>query len=293
MEKLQVDFAAVVSQFERAIKEFNVKKITYQTIFRGKGLEFDGYRNFEQDEDASMIDWKASLRSNKLLAKEYIEERNVDIYFVVDVSNSMLFGSGDKLKAEYAAEVVLSLAHLIINSNDNIGLVLFSDKVIKFIPPSKTKNQFYLFLKYLSEGDFYGGKISFLSAIDYVLKNITSRSSVVILVSDFINLESGLEKQLRLLGTKFESFALMIRDPLDSSLPKVKGQIVLQDPYSNQQITIDPSLAAEIYKQNAAKQKSFVKQLLKTSGIDLLELETETSFVLPMVSFLNARARGF
>ena len=118
--KLKVDFAKVVSELERVMKKFKLKRILYRTIFRGKGLEFDRYRDFNPDEDASSIDWKASLKANTLLARQYIEERDLDFYFVVDVSNSMMFGSSDKLKAEYAAEIVAALGHLILNSNDNL-----------------------------------------------------------------------------------------------------------------------------------------------------------------------------
>jgi uncharacterized protein (DUF58 family) len=292
MKQLQIDFASAVSQFEKAIKEFRVRSVIYQTVFRGKGLEFEGYRNFESDEDVSMLDANASRRAGKLLAKQYIEERNVDIIFLVDVSSSMLFGSGKKLKAEYSAELILALGHLIINSNDNVGLVMFSDKIVKYIPPSRSKNQFYLLVKYLSDINLYGGKRDFGNSLDYALRNIKSRSSVIILVSDFLHIDEKNERDLRLLGTKFETLAVMVRDPLDNSLPNVKAEIVLQDPYSNSQISIDPSITSEIYNESSLKQKIFVNNMLKDSGIDVLELMDNKDFVLPVVSFLKSRAGG-
>ena len=100
-QKLNVNIPRAITDFEAAAKEFELKEKLYRIIFRGKGLEFDKFRDYSPDEDASNIDWKASLRANKLTARQYIEERNLNIVFVFDVSESMIFGSLDKLKNEY------------------------------------------------------------------------------------------------------------------------------------------------------------------------------------------------
>ena len=131
--KLVINFPRAISQFESAMHKFPVKKILYKSVFRGRGLEFESYRLHGDDDDVSLIDWKASLRANEMLAKQYVEERRLNVYFLVDVSNSMLFGSSDKLKAEFTAEFVASLSHLVVGSGDNIGLVMFSDEVVKII----------------------------------------------------------------------------------------------------------------------------------------------------------------
>lgn len=290
MRQFNINFALAMSQFERVIKKFQIKKIVYKTVFRGRGLEFDSYRNVEPDDDAMMIDWKASLRADKLLAKQYIEERNLDIFFLVDVSNSMLFGSSGKSKAEYAAEVVAALSHLIINSDDNIGLMMFSDKIVKFLPPSKSRNQFALFVKYLSDSNLYGGGLSFSNVVNSALNSIKSKASAVILVSDFLHIKPELAREFKLLGTKFETFALMIRDPADENLPDVNKMLVLQHPYYKRQMVIDPNVAAEKYRKNAMEQKNFIKNLFKQTGIDILELNTKEEFVMPLVSFLKKRA---
>ena len=266
--------------------------IIYQTIFRGKGLEFDSYRNFSDDEDYSMLDWKASLRANEPLAKQYVEERDLDIYFAVDVSNGMLFGSGDKLKAEYAAEVVAVLSHLIVNSGDNIGLLMFSDKVVKFLPATKSKNYFSLFMKFLSDTSLYGGGLDLEPMLNLLINFPKSPSTVIILVSDFIHLKKGFDKKLRLLTTRFETIGLMVRDIMDEELPRTHHQIVVQDPYSNKQILVDPMIAAERYKENSIRQKNIVKKLFFDAGIDMLEMKTNQRFSLLLASFLRQRAGG-
>ncbi|MDP2947030.1 MAG: DUF58 domain-containing protein, partial [Nanoarchaeota archaeon] len=155
--KFLMNFSRSVNDFESAIRKFPIKKVLYKTIFRGKGLEFDSYKSVSPDDDASTIDWKATLRSNELLAKKYIEERDMNFYFIVDVGSSMLFGSGDKLKAEYAAEIISALSHLVIGTRDKAGLILFSDKVVGVLPPLNSKNQFFLLTRMLSDSDLYGG----------------------------------------------------------------------------------------------------------------------------------------
>ena len=289
-KRLKVDYASVITEFEKAMKEFKVKKVLYKIVFRGRGLEFDGYRNFEPDDDASEIDWKSSLRMNKYLVKKYIEERNLNIYFVVDVSNGMLFGSGNKLKAERAGEVIAAMSHLSLGSDDMPSLVMFTDRVVKFVPPSKSINQFPLMIEFLSDANFYGGGFSFPFIIDYLLKIIKSPYSVVIILSDFIHLHHDSEKLLRLLSAKFETIAVMVRDRMDESIPKELDQIVLQDPYSERNLLVDPSIAAVRYNLIAKKQKQEVKDLLKRSNVDLLELNPDDSFVIPLVSFLSRRS---
>lgn len=288
-KRMEVDYVKAVSQFERAMKKFEVKRIIYRSLFKAKGLEFDSYRTFDADDDASRIDWKASLRANDLLVRSYVEEGDLDIYFVVDVSSKMLFGSENKLKAEYAAELVISLSHLILDSDDNPGIIMFNDRAVKLIRPSRSKNQLRIMDKFLSDPELYGGEFNFKNAIEYVLKTVKSKFSVVIFLSDFIHLKKDFEKDMRLLTAKFEALAFMIRDPIDDSMPRTSQQFILEDPSSGRQMVVNPSMIAEEYMVNALRQKLAVKKLLQESDVDILELHTNHEFVMPLVSFLKSR----
>ncbi len=289
--KFLVDFPRAIARFENTMHKFPVKKILYKTIFRGRGLEFDSYRTFGPEDDASLIAWMASLRSNELLAKKYIEERDLNVYFLVDVSNSMLFGSANKLKAEYVAEFVVSLSHLIIGSGDKIGLIMFSDEVVKILHPSRGKNQFALFAKFLSDSSLYGGGFNLSKAIGHALQITKSPYTVFILVSDFIKTRKDSDRDFRLMGSKFETLAVMVRDQMDEEMPKTKYQFSIQDPYSGRQMILDPEVVAKKYKQNAIKQKGTMKKLFKYAKIDLLELMTDKDFVMPVSIFLKKRAK--
>lgn len=291
-KRFDLNFAKVIAEFERAFQKFPVKRILYNMIFRGKGLEFDSYRVFEPSDDTSMIDWKATLRANETLAKKYIEERDLSIYFLVDVSNGMLFGSGEKLKAEYSAEIIASIAHLIYDSGDNIGLVMFNDGPVKTLYPSNSKNQFLLFTKFLSDPRYYGGGFNLEKTIKEVLKFTKSTYTIFIIISDFINLKNDDEKIVKLLGSRFETMAIMIRDPFDDSLDKIPFQISIQDPHSKRQMTLDPGITTKKYEKGVAKQKEFIREIFKKSKIDLLELNTREKFVPHIVKFLKERSRG-
>jgi uncharacterized protein (DUF58 family) len=290
--KLEVNFPKVISEFENAMHRFPIKKVLYRAIFRGRGLEFDSYREFGPDDDAEMIDWKASLRANDLLARKYIEERNLNVYFLVDVGNSMLCSSGKKLKAEYAAELVVSLGHLIVDSGDRIGLVMFNDDVVKVLHPSSSKNQFALFTKLLADSEYYGGGFDLSKTIDTVLRTIKSSYTVFILVSDFIRTRKDIIRSFKLIGSRFETMAIMVRDPIDERLPDSSYQLSIQDPYSGRQMVLDPAIAGEKYRLSAAHQKAALREMFKKSQIDVIELDSSKSFIIPVSSFLKARAAG-
>ncbi|MFA5542729.1 MAG: DUF58 domain-containing protein [Bacilli bacterium] len=287
-----VNYTDSVVGFSSMMQKFPLKRILYKTILRGKGLEFDSYRVFQQDDDASMIDWRASLRSNTLLAKKYIEERELNIYFIVDASSNVLFGSGDKLKAEFNAEIVAALGYLILESGDKIGLVMVNDDIIKYVPPKNGKNQFMLLTSFLSNPSFYKGEFNLKKGVDFLLDIVKNEYSLFIILSDFIAIKKGVQKSLKFLGSKFETLALFVRDPIDVELPMYNHQISIRDPQTGRQMIVDPKLIAEKYKLSALKQKKSILRILNQANIDTCELDCSESFFYPLYSFLKQRSRG-
>ncbi len=290
--KFSIDFVNAVSGFSNAMQKFPLKLILYRTIFRGKGLEFDSYRNFEQDDDASMIDWKASLRSNTILAKKYIEERELNVYFIVDCSGSVLFGSGDKLKAEFNAEVVAALSHLVLEGGDKVGLIMLNDGVVKYLEAKKGKNQFYLVRDFLNEVSFYHGGFDLRKAIDFTLDSIKSEYTFFIIISDFINLKRDAVKGLKFIGNRFETIAIMSRDEMDNKLPNFSHQMSLIDPHTGRSAIVDPKMIEKTYEKMVKIQKRNLEKVLLESNIDLLELNSNKSFFLPVAQFLRSRSKG-
>jgi uncharacterized protein (DUF58 family) len=290
-QKLNVDMPGAISDFEEAVKEFKLREKIYRIIYRGKGLEFEDYQDYTPDDDASNIDWKASLRANKLIVKRYKEERDLEIMFVIDVSENMILGSVDKLKCEFAAELIAALSHLIVTSNDKIGYILFSDKIVDFVPPNRGLNHLYRFIDKLADSETYGGISKIDIAYKFVLENLNKPIQAVIFISDFIRMGRNLRlyEDLYLIANKFETSAIMIKDPLDRNLPNVNKEIVIEDPHSGQQILINPKKVGKIYERYALEQENLVRDVFRKSNIDLLRLTTEKSFILPLSMFLTER----
>jgi uncharacterized protein (DUF58 family) len=288
-KKLNLDIARGITEFEAYMKEFSIQRIMYRIIFKGKGLEFDGYRSYAPDDDAGDIDWKASMKSKQILIKQYIEERDLKIMFVVDVSDNMLFGSTEKLKCEYAAELSAALAHLILGYGDNIGFILFSDKIVTQALPKKGKRQFDIFVGELSNPSNYGHPSYIEENLGFLLDYLDTSINAVIIVSDFINLGENASRNLSFFSNKFETLAIMVKDPLDKRMPQVKGEVIIEDPNSKRQLIIDPSVVGNSYEKNALEQENKVKKVLSDARIDVLDLTTDKDFAPLLAEFLKDR----
>ncbi|MFH1642547.1 MAG: DUF58 domain-containing protein, partial [Nanoarchaeota archaeon] len=276
--RLNVDIAGSISALEDMLKEFRMKKIIYKLFFRGRGLEFDGYRDFAPDDDAERIDWKASARAQKMLVKQYIEERDLKIMFMIDIGDNMVFGSTEKIKCEFITEFVTAFSKVMLNSNDRVGFVLFSDKVTHFVDCKTGERQLNLFIDTLSNGENYGGTTNLDMALNFAIDYFNNSISSVILVSDFLRITSETEKKLGLLSHKFETIAVRVRDPLDITLPNIEGEIILENPEANSQIIINPSVARKSYEKYAMEQGKMIEDIFKKSELDYLDLVTDTPF---------------
>jgi uncharacterized protein (DUF58 family) len=288
-KKLNVDVPKAVSDLEDAMKDLRLRTKIYRMVFRGRGLEFDSFRDYGPDEDANEIDWKASKRANKLLVKRYIEERDLKIVIVLDVGESMVFGSSEKLKCEYAAEVVAALSHLIMKSNDNVGLVLYSWEIKEYIPPSKGEDHFHILADKVSDSSVYGGISRTRKVMDFLLDYLDSSVTGVIFVSDFLGVRRNLIDDVRLVSSRFESVALVIRDPLDMKLPDVSGEIVVEDPITRQQVLVNPKIVGKIYEKHALDQMNVIRDVFMKTDVDFLELSTDKPFVAKLSTFLAER----
>lgn len=289
-KKLNLDIADRITEFESLMRKFLVKRILYKLIFRGKGLEFEGYREYSPDDDAQDIDWKASMRSGETLVKKYIEERDLNVVFVVDISENMVFGSTKKLKCEYAAELSAALSHLIINSGDKIGFVLFDDNIKKMVSPKGGLKQFYLFVDNLSNPSNYGGNSNLKSTISYLSNYLSRSTSVVIIISDFIRMNKNIKEDLTLFAKNFETMALIVNDPLDKTLPNLNREMVVEDPVSGEQLIINPHIAKKEYERKAREHSEMIKRVFEDSGVDYLNLMTDKPFVVDLAQFMAARA---
>ncbi|MBI5229585.1 DUF58 domain-containing protein [Candidatus Micrarchaeota archaeon] len=262
----------------------------YKSVFKGRGIEFDSYRTYTPADDATLIDWLASQKGGELLVKQYVEERNLDVFFLVDSSRSMEFGSHEKLKHEYTAELVASLSFEILTNGDGVGLGMFNEKMNVFIPPKIGLSQYYIVIRKLTDLNNYGKQCSLLPALVY-LNMLLRKSALIIIVSDFIGVGNDWERYIKIMAKKYEMIAFVVRDPRDNALPSGVGQMVLSDPYSNAQLLVDVDKISESYERHAREMLQATRGKLINSGVDVVELNSDESFVLPVIKFFERRKR--
>ncbi|PIN88460.1 hypothetical protein COU61_04820 [Candidatus Pacearchaeota archaeon CG10_big_fil_rev_8_21_14_0_10_35_13] len=292
-ERINVSYPKAISALESAMRKFLLKRIIYRILFRGKGIEFDSYRTYMPDDDANNIDWKASYRANKTLVKQYIEERDIRILFILDTGSNMVFGSGaaEKLKCEYAAEVVASLAHLIITSGDKVGFMIPKPSGgYEMAKPVAGTKRYTLFTDIISRTTTYGGVSRIEETMEELLKHLDRGLSGVYIISDFMNISKNFRKTLNALSTQVETIGIMIRDPLERKLPTINAEVTIEDPQTGKQLVMNPSVAKRNYDLYARNKEMLIKKIFDSTPADFLELVTDKFFPFYLTRFLKKRA---
>lgn len=289
MARLKLNINPSIQRLDLVVKGLSNSKFmgNYQSVFKGQGLEFADFRTFTSADDASRIDWKTSARTVEPVVKEFVEERNIDIFFLVDVSSKMMLGSTKRLKCEYIADFVASFTHTVLRAGDSVGLALFSDKINKVVYSANGLSQAHVISDVLSNLSFYGGDSSIKTAADYAIENLRE-GTIVFLVSDFIT-EENLENVLDVVGHKFDFISVIVRDPLDLDLPVGLGQVSLQDPVYGDRVVVSPKRIAKYYSLEAKSDLRKTKKALFNLNIDVLELSTKEAFVKKVVEFFKRR----
>ena len=259
----------------------------YESIFKGRGMEFDEVREYQIGDDIRSIDWNVTARTGKPYVKRYVEERELTVFFMVDLSASGAFGSIRQTKNEVAAELCALLAFSAIKNNDKVGLIVFTDQVEMFIPPAKgTTHVLRLIRELLNFSP--GQKDTDISvAIEY-LGRITTKKSVVFLISDFLG--EAYENQMRVLGKRHDLIAMSITDPREIKLPNV-GLIELEDAETGELVMIDTgsALVRKRYENFGVSRQKRLNDLFRSMGVDHLEILTGRNYVRELVRFFRMR----
>lgn len=261
---------------------------SYRSRFKGRGLEFEGYEEYTPNDDSKRIDWKASIRSNKLLIKEYVEERNLNILFLIDVSNTMVYTTGKKLKLEYAGELISSLAFLMLKNADHVGFAMFNDEIIKKQPPKGGNLQYYELINTLLDPQNYGGGYDLEKALRFAFDYLKPKS-MLILITDFIGLKPGWQDVFKNNARRFDIITFMIRDPVDLILPRTKREVMLRDPFSDKIIHLYGRDIREKYTECVKQQERDIANFFTELGISFLRLDTSKPFVEDVISFFKER----
>jgi uncharacterized protein (DUF58 family) len=261
----------------------------YESAFRGRGMQFEEVREYCPGDDVRDIDWNVTARFGHPFVKVYREERELTIMLLVDVSSSCFFGTQRQLKQELAAEIASVLAFAATKNNDKVGLVIFSDRIEKCIPPQKGKNHVWRVIREVLDHKALSIRTDIPAALTY-LNKIMRRKTAVFLISDFIS--SDYEKALRITAKKHDLIAVSITDPRELELPEA-GMVELRDAETGENMLIDTSSAAVRtgYQKLAEKVRQERQTLFRSSGIDSIEIYTDRPFIDPIMQFFRMREK--
>ncbi len=285
----------------------------YHSVFKGQGMNFDEVREYQPGDDVRAIDWNVTARMNHPFIKKFVEERELTLMLLVDVSGSGLFGSLEQSKRELAAEIASVLAFSAIRNNDKVGLILFSDEVEKFIPPRKGRSHV---LRVIREVLFYEPKhrgTDLNAALEFLLR-VQSHKAIAVVISDFIGspaiprregsrrpkpqmmlLESLAQASFTLLrqaNRRHDLVAVQVTDPRELELPAL-GRLVFQDAETGEIVEVNTGDARnrDAFAVRQARAQEIVAQVFRKAGIDAIQLRTDQPYGGILGRFFETREK--
>ncbi|RMW35835.1 MAG: DUF58 domain-containing protein [Nitrosopumilus sp.] len=260
----------------------------YRSRFRGGGIEFSEVREYAAGDDARRVDWNVSARYNDLFVKEFVEEKELNVYVIMDMSASNDFGFV-KSKKELGFEITASLMFSALKNNDRVGLGLFTDSLEKFVPAKKGKKHMMEILKKLLEYTPNSTQTDIFRSLSELQKNL-KRRSVVFVVSDFMS--DSFVKPLRYLKLKHQVILVNISDIRETEIPQI-GHVYLEDAESGEQILVNTSdkKFQEEYSNLIKKTREETEYEMKKLGVDFLNLSNEEPFDVTFNRYIHSRRR--
>jgi uncharacterized protein (DUF58 family) len=261
----------------------------YHSVFKGRGMEFDEVREYQPGDDVRTIDWNVTARTGHPYVKQYVEERELTVFFLVDLSASGDYGSIEKTKNEVAAELCALLAFSAIKNNDKVGLIAFTDCIELFIPPKKGVTHVLRLIRELLGFKPRQTKTDLTVALEY-FGRVMHKRTVAFLVSDFI--DEDYEKPLRIVAKRHDMIAVSITDPSELDLPRL-GFIEFEDAETGEQILFDTGSPDVLnrYTMLANRRARQLNDTFKSMSIDHIPLLTTHDYVQDLVRFFKKRER--
>ena len=263
----------------------------YHSVFKGRGMTFSEVREYQPGDDIRLIDWNVTARSGNPFIKVFEEERELTVFLIVDISASGAFGSESQLKKNIGAEIASVLGFSAIKNNDKVGLILFSNEVVKYVPPKKGKSHVLRVIRELLYTKPNGNGSSIKDALEFLMK-VSKRRCVVFLLSDF--LDNKFWNSIRIANRKHDLIGIKIYDPYEINLPDI-GMIKVEDPETGSMFWIDTSFEPDLKQMNNNNIKSLV-DLEKESakiGLDIISISTTEDYVDPLMKFFKRRGKKY
>lgn len=261
----------------------------YHSTFKGHGIEFEEVRQYLPGDDIRLIDWNVTARTGYPHIKKFREERELSVIFLVDMSSSGFFGTRERFKEETAAELCAVLAFSAIKNNDKVGMIIFTDRIEKFIPPKKGKAHVLRLIREILYFKPVGAGTSIGSALEY-FNRVIKKKSVVFLISDFLS--EDYVKPLQIANRKHDIIAMKISDPRELSFDDV-GLIELEDAETGEVMLIDTG-SQEFrldFAQKAEADNYGLRRSFKLINLDFIQIITNQSYIVPLINFFKLREK--
>lgn len=261
----------------------------YHSAFKGRGMAFSEVREYEFGDDIRDIDWNVTARYSKPYIKIFEEERELTVMLLIDVSGSRNFGSREMLKKDMMAEIAATLAFSAIQNNDKIGVIFFSDRIEKFIPPQKGKKHILYIIRELIDFEPQDTKTDIAQALKYLTNAIKKRCTAFVF-SDYIN-KGDYQDALIIANKKHDMVAIQVYDDRETEMPKV-GLVKIKDAESGLEKYIDTSSlkVRQSYKHWWEKRQEYMSNAFKRSRVDSVSIRTDDDYVKALIELFNKRS---
>lgn len=259
----------------------------YHSAFKGRGMTFSEVRNYQFGDDVRTIDWNVTARYNEPFVKIFEEERELTLMLMVDVSNSALFGTNNALKKNIITEISATLAFSALQNNDKVGLILFSDQVELYIPPSKGKTHILRIIRELIEFKPLSKKTDIKVALEF-LTRILKKKSITFILSDFIS--SDYEKSLKIISKKHDLTGIKVYDKFEEAIPNL-GLVQMFDQETEEIKMIDTSSKSlrDNYKREMSLNFKKFNDLFTKNGAGTISCRTDESYIKKLLNYFKNR----
>ena len=269
----------------------------YHSVFKGRGMDFDEVREYSPGDEVRTIDWNVTARAGRTFVKKFTEERELTIFLVVDISASGNFGSGTMAKRDLAAQVASVLAFSAIRNSDKVGLILYTDRIERYLPPKKGRRHVLRVVRDILYHEPQGIGTDTVKTLD-VVNHVLHRRAVVFLISDFQMggdpnaARAQLRRAVRQTNRRHDLIAIHIEDPREKELPDV-GIIALEDAETGEIIELNTARAVvrKRFNELSLERDVRLKSDLRAEGIDLVQLRTDKPYIPPLQRFFKSRSR--
>ncbi len=269
----------------------------YHSVFKGRGMDFDEVREYSPGDEVRTIDWNVTARAGRPFVKKFTEERELTLFLLVDISASGNFGSGTMAKRDLAAEVASVLAFSAIRNSDKVGLILYTDRIERYLPPKKGRRHVLRVVRDILLHEPQGVGTDTVKMLDFV-NQVLRRRAVVFLISDFETsgdpgvARAALRRAARQTNRRHDLIAIHVEDPREKELPNV-GIIALEDAETGEIIELNTARAAvrKRFNELSLERCRRLRSDLRAEGVDTVQLRTDAPYIPPLQRFFKARGR--